>query len=235
MKGERPGGVDARVPPAHLRVVPESRQRGLPLFVKRALDVAVAGTALAAAAPVLGAAALCVRLSMGSPVLFKQKRPGKGGKPFEVLKLRTMSDARDPSGRLRPDHERLTRVGRFLRETSLDELPQLVNVVRGDMSLVGPRPLLMQYLERYSTEQARRHDVLPGITGWAQIHGRNAVAWDERFALDVWYVDHWSLKLDLEILARTLGAVARRRGISEEGQATMTEFMGPRAAASSAV
>lgn len=215
--------------------MPESRQRGLPLFVKRALDVAVAGTALAAAAPVLGAAALCVRLSMGSPVLFKQKRPGKGGKPFEVLKLRTMSDARDPSGRLRPDHERLTRVGRFLRETSLDELPQLVNVVRGDMSLVGPRPLLMQYLERYSTEQARRHDVLPGITGWAQIHGRNAVAWDERFALDVWYVDHWSLKLDLEILARTLGAVARRRGISEEGQATMTEFMGPRAAASSAV
>ena len=207
-----------------------SRQRGLPFLVKRAFDVAVAGTALAAAAPVLGAAALCVRLSMGSPVLFKQKRPGKGGKPFEVLKLRTMSDARDPSGRLLSDQERLTRVGRFIRETSLDELPQLLNVVRGDMSLVGPRPLLMQYLERYSPEQARRHDVLPGITGWAQVNGRNAVAWDERFALDVWYVDHWSLKLDLEILARTLGAVVRRSGISEEGQATMTEFMGPRAA-----
>jgi lipopolysaccharide/colanic/teichoic acid biosynthesis glycosyltransferase len=219
------------VPPAHLRLVPESRQRGLPLFVKRAIDVAVAGTALAAAAPVLGAAALAVRLSMGSPVLFKQKRPGKNAKPFEVLKLRTMSNARDASGRLLSDEERLTRVGRFIRETSLDELPQLINVLRGDMSLVGPRPLLMQYLARYSPEQARRHDVLPGITGWAQISGRNTVAWDERFALDVWYVDHWSLGLDLEILARTLGAVVKRSGISEEGQATMTEFMGPKSAA----
>lgn len=227
-----PPDVDGPDATAQSPGVRERRQRGLPLLVKRAFDCAVAGTALVATAPILGAAALAVRLSMGSPVIFRQKRPGRDGKPFEVLKLRTMSNAKDPSGRLLSDAERLTAVGRFVRATSLDELPQLVNVLRGDMSLVGPRPLLMQYLPRYSREQARRHEVLPGLTGWAQVHGRNAVAWPERFALDVWYVDHWSLAIDAEILARTVGAVFARRGISEVGQATMTEFMGSRETAS---
>ncbi len=203
-----------------------SRQRGLPLFLKGALDCAVAGTVLVATAPVLGAAAAAVRVSMGAPVFFRQTRPGLHGRPFEVLKLRTMSNATDANGKLLSDAERLTPVGRFIRATSLAELPQLLNVLRGDMSLVGPRPLLMRYLGRYSAEQARRHEVLPGITGWAQVNGRNAVAWPDRFALDVWYVDHWSLALDLEILARTVGAVFAQRGISEAGEATMTEFMG---------
>jgi sugar transferase EpsL len=159
-------------------------------------------------------------------VLFRQERPGRAGQLFELVKFRTMTHARDASGRLLPDDARLTAVGRFVRSVSLDELPQLWNVLRGDMSLVGPRPLLVRYLDRYTDAQARRHDVLPGITGYAQVRGRNEVGWDRRFELDVWYVDHWSLWLDLRILAETVGAVLARKGVSEPGRATMTEFFG---------
>jgi sugar transferase EpsL len=196
------------------------------LGAKRALDLAVGGIALVALAPVLAATALAVRWSMGAPVLFRQERPGLRGAAFTVLKFRSMRDARDEGGRLLPDSERLASVGRFLRATSLDELPQLWNVVRGDLSLVGPRPLLMQYLARYTPEQARRHDVKPGITGWAQVNGRNAISWDEKFALDVWYVDHWSFRLDLKILALTALKVVKRDGIAQQGHVTMPEFMG---------
>jgi lipopolysaccharide/colanic/teichoic acid biosynthesis glycosyltransferase len=196
---------------------------------KRIFDRAVAAAALAALSPVMLGAAIAVRATMGSPVLFRQRRPGLGGVPFECLKFRTMSTERDARGALLPDDRRLTRVGRALRATSLDELPQLLNVLRGEMSIVGPRPLLMQYLSRYSSEQARRHDARPGITGWAQVNGRNAIAWDERFALDVWYVDHYSFWLDMKILALTLERVLRRQGISNEGHATMPEFMGTEA------
>ena len=159
-------------------------------------------------------------------MLFRQDRPGLHGRPFEVLKFRTMLDAAGPDGRPLPDAERLTGLGRFLRRTSLDELPQLWNVLRGDISLVGPRPLLMQYLPRYSPEQARRHEVCPGITGWAQVNGRNALTWEEKFELDVWYVDHWSLALDLRILAMTAWRVLRGAGVAQAGHATMPEFMG---------
>ncbi len=172
--------------------------------LKRALDLALASTGLLAAAPVLAGVAAAVRLGIGSPVLFRQRRPGLHGRPFLLAKFRTMTDARGPDGRPLPDEQRLTRLGRLLRATSLDELPQLWNVLRGDMSLVGPRPLLMEYLERYTPEQARRHEVKPGLTGWAAVNGRNALSWDEKFALDVWYVDHRSLTLDLEVLARTV-------------------------------
>jgi sugar transferase EpsL len=182
--------------------------------------VATAGAALVAAAPVLAAVAAAVRATMGPPILFRQQRPGLGGRPFTIYKFRTM---RDGPG---TDAERLTRLGRLLRATSLDELPELWNVVRGDMSLVGPRPLLMKYLPLYSPDQARRHDVKPGITGWAAIHGRNALSWDDKLALDVWYVDHASLALDLQILARTVAIVLRRDGISHAGAATMPEFTG---------
>jgi len=209
------------------------RQAGLPLLAKKALDRAVALGALVATAPVIGAAALAVRVTLGSPVFFRQTRPGLGGTPFRIAKMRTMSDARGPDGQLLPDDQRLTRLGRFLRATSIDELPQLWNVLRGDLSLVGPRPLLMQYLPLYSAEQARRHDVMPGITGWAQINGRNALTWEEKFDLDVWYVDHWSLGLDLRILARTLGSVVKREGISSQGHVTMPNFQGSPARASS--
>lgn len=202
------------------------RQAGLPLLAKKAIDRGIALGALIATAPLIGAAALVVRATMGSPVFFTQERPGLRGVPFRIVKMRTMTNARGRSGRLLSDAERLTRVGRFLRKTSIDELPQLWNVLRGDLSLVGPRPLLMQYLPRYSREQARRHDVLPGITGWAQIHGRNTLSWPEKFALDVWYVDHWSLALDLRILAKTIAAVLRPTGIASEGHATMPEFLG---------
>lgn len=195
--------------------------------LKRAVDVAVSSTGLVLLAPLLGLIALAIRVSMGAPVLFRQERPGLGGRPFCLLKFRTMTGAVDAQGRLRPDAERLTRLGRFLRATSLDELPELVNVLRGDMSLVGPRPLLVQYLDRYTPEQARRHDVRPGLTGWAQVHGRNELSWDERLALDVWYVDHRSLGLDLKILWLTVAAVLSRRGISACGHATMPEFHGP--------
>jgi lipopolysaccharide/colanic/teichoic acid biosynthesis glycosyltransferase len=194
--------------------------------LKRALDLAIALPALLLLSPLLLLVALVVRLSLGAPVLFRQQRPGLGGKPFMMFKFRTMTDARAVDGNPLPDGQRLTRLGRILRSTSLDELPELLNVVRGDMSLVGPRPLLMAYLPRYNVQQARRHEVRPGITGWAQVNGRNALSWDEKFALDVWYVDHLSLGLDLQILARTLWKVLRREGISAAGEATMGEFMG---------
>jgi lipopolysaccharide/colanic/teichoic acid biosynthesis glycosyltransferase len=202
------------------------RQAGAGRVIKQCIDRLAAATGLLCFAPVMAATALAIRCTLGSPVLFRQVRPGRGGRLFELVKFRTMSQERDADGRLLPDTQRLTRVGRFLRAASLDELPQLWNVLRGDMSLVGPRPLLVQYLPRYSPEQARRHDVLPGITGWAQVNGRNALDWEARFRLDVWYVDHWSLALDLKILLLTLLRVVRREGISHEGQATMYEFMG---------
>jgi lipopolysaccharide/colanic/teichoic acid biosynthesis glycosyltransferase len=205
-----------------------NRQAGWRLLVKQAIDRCAAGVGLVVAGPVLLGSMAAIRATMGAPVLFSQQRPGRGGKPFRVYKLRTMRDARDALGNLLPDHERLTRVGKFLRAASLDELPQLWNVLRGDLSLVGPRPLLMQYLTRYTPEQARRHDVIPGITGWAQINGRNALTWDEKFKLDLWYVDNWSLLLDLRILARTIRQVVAREGISSDGHATMPEFMGKR-------
>lgn len=202
------------------------KQTGWRLLCKRAFDVTVAGSALVAFSPILAGTALLVRTTMGSPVLFRQKRPGKGGRPFYVYKFRTMTDERDAAGNLLPDEQRLTRLGKFIRSTSLDELPQLLNVLKGDMSLVGPRPLLMQYLDRYTPEQARRHDVLPGITGWAQVNGRNAIRWEEKFELDTWYVDNWSLWLDLRILALTVLRVLQRKGVSSAGHATMPEFMG---------
>ncbi len=194
--------------------------------VKRLIDLTAAAVLLVLASPVLAAAALAVRVSMGRPVFFRQTRAGRGGRPFVLWKLRTMSDLRDRQGNLLPDAERLTGLGRFLRRTSLDELPQLWNVLRGEMSLVGPRPLLIEYLDRYTPEQARRHEVTPGITGWAQIHGRNAVGWEERFRLDVWYVDHASLALDAWILLGSVGCVLRRRGVTPADSATMPEFMG---------
>jgi lipopolysaccharide/colanic/teichoic acid biosynthesis glycosyltransferase len=204
------------------------RQSGWPLLAKRVLDRGAAAAGLLVAAPILLAAAVAVRVSMGSPVLFRQVRPGRGGVPFVLLKFRTMREALDADGRPLPDELRLTRLGRLLRSTSLDELPQLWNVLRGELSLVGPRPLLVRYLERYTPEQARRHEVLPGITGWAQVNGRNAISWEEKFALDVWYVDHWTPGLDVRILAMTVARLIRREGVSQEGHATMPEFMGSR-------
>jgi len=189
-------------------------------------DVVVSAVALTVLAPVMGLIALLVWRTMGRPVLFRQARPGLHGKPFVMYKFRTMRDLRDAEGKLLPNEARLTPFGRWLRSTSLDELPELLNVLRGEMSLVGPRPLLMEYLDRYTPEQARRHEVKPGITGWAQIHGRNNLSWDERFKLDVWYVDNWSLWLDVKILWRTLWMVLRREGISAQGHATMPEFRG---------
>ena len=185
-------------------------------FRKRLFDLALTIPALLLLAPVLQVVALLVRFKLGSPILFRQQRPGFLGRPFTVFKFRTMTDARDTDGNLLPDRERLTLPGRFLRKASLDELPQLWNVIRGDMSLVGPRPLLMAYLPNYTPEQARRHDVLPGITGWAQINGRNGVAFGDRLKLDVWYVDHWSLWLDIKIIARTVGCVLRSSGVKLE-------------------
>jgi len=192
--------------------------------VKRAFDLLVAAGLLVALSPVLLLLALVVRVGVGRPILFRQVRPGLHGRPFTLYKFRTMHAPRDSHGGT--DAERLTRLGRLLRATSLDELPELWNVVRGEMSLVGPRPLLTEYLPLYTPEQARRHEVRPGITGWAQVHGRNAVAWEERFALDVWYVDHRSFWLDLKILFLTVGQVLSGRGIAEPGQATMTSFRG---------
>jgi lipopolysaccharide/colanic/teichoic acid biosynthesis glycosyltransferase len=193
--------------------------------IRRVSDVAVAGVGLALAIPVLLAVALAVASALGRPVLFTQHRPGRHGKPFRLVKFRTMRDA-DPRSGLVRDADRLTRTGRLLRATSLDELPTLWNVMRGHMSLVGPRPLLMHYLDRYSPEQARRHEVRPGITGLAQVRGRNALSWEEKFALDVWYVEHRSLALDARIVAETILAVLRRDGISAAGEATMPEFLG---------
>lgn len=193
--------------------------------IKRGVDIAAATAGLVALSPVLGATALAVRLSMGSPILFRQQRPGLGGQPFDMLKFRTMLPV-DPARGLIDDASRLTRVGAFLRSTSLDELPELINVLRGDMSLVGPRPLLMAYLDRYTPRQARRHEVRPGITGLAQVSGRNGLSWEERFELDVRYVDNWSLLADAKILLDTVLVVLKREGINAEGQATMSEFTG---------
>lgn len=200
----------------------------MPYLLKRPLDVALTLAAAPLLVPVGLGVALLVRRKLGSPVLFRQTRPGLHGRPFTMLKFRTMTDARGPDGALLPDADRLTPFGRFLRSTSLDELPELLNVVKGEMSLVGPRPLLMQYLDRYTPEQARRHDAKPGVTGWAQVNGRNATTWDERFAQDVCYVEHQSLALDLKILVQTVLKVVRRDGIAADGHVTMPEFTGAR-------
>jgi sugar transferase EpsL len=194
--------------------------------IKRTFDVVAAIAGLIVLSPLLAVLAVLVRLWMGSPVLFRQPRPGLHGQIFEIYKFRTMTDARDANGELLPDGDRLTAFGKFLRRTSFDELPELLNVVRGDMSLVGPRPLRVEYLPLYSPEQARRHEVRPGITGWAQVNGRNAVSWDEKFRLDVWYVDHRSFRLDLKILWATVTEVLGGRGVSAEGHATMEPFTG---------
>ena len=194
--------------------------------LKRVLDVLGASAALVVLSPLLAVVAVLVRARMGPPVLFRQLRPGREGRPFELTKFRTMTDQRGPDGALLPDAQRLTALGRFLRRTSIDELPELINVVRGDMSLVGPRPLLMEYLPRYSPEQARRHEVRPGVTGWTQVNGRNALTWEEKFALDVWYVDHRSTRLDLEILGRTVSQVLGGQGVSAPDHATMEPFRG---------
>jgi sugar transferase EpsL len=193
---------------------------------KRLLDLLLTLLSLLVLSPFLLVIALLVRVYHGKPILFRQLRPGYQGKPFSLYKFRTMRDERDAQGNLLPDEQRLTRLGRFLRSTSLDELPELFLVLRGEMSLVGPRPLLMQYLPRYSREQARRHEVLPGITGWAQVNGRNALTWQDKFRLDVWYVDHWSLGLDVRILLLTIWKAISREGISQPGHATAEEFMG---------
>jgi len=193
---------------------------------KRLLDLTLTLIGLILLLPVMGVLALLVRIINGKPVLFKQERPGYRAQLFSVYKFRTMTDARDAQGNLLPDAERLTKLGKFLRSYSLDELPELFNVLAGQMSLVGPRPLFKHYLERYSPEQARRHEVLPGLTGWAQINGRNALSWEDKFTLDVWYVDNWTFMLDIKILLGTIWKVLTREGISQPGHATAEEFMG---------
>ena len=195
-------------------------------FIKRGLDLLISGGALLVLWPVLLVLVLLVRSKLGSPAIFCQERPGKGGKVFRLYKLRTMTDERDENGELLPDEVRLTPFGRTLRSLSLDELPELWNIFRGDMSLVGPRPLLVKYLPLYNAQQARRHEVMPGLTGWAQVNGRNLVTWEDKFAMDVWYVDHISFILDLKILWLTVKAVLRREGISGQSSATMDEFRG---------
>jgi len=199
--------------------------------VKPFLDAGLAAVLLPLAAPLMAAVALAVRAKLGRPILFRQVRPGLHGEPFVMSKFRTMTEERDASGRLRPDAERLQPFGRFLRRCSLDELPELFNVLRGEMSLVGPRPLLMEYLDRYSADQARRHEAKPGITGWAQVNGRNAAPWHERLARDVFYVDHMSFRLDARILVLTAIRVWRREGITAAGHATMPAFVGSEAPA----
>jgi sugar transferase EpsL len=205
--------------------MPQTENKPLPLS-KRLLDLTITLPGFLVLAPLLLIIAILVRLKYGRPVIFRQKRPGYKGKPFWIYKFRTMTNDRDTANILLPDNERITRLGHFLRSYSLDEFPELFNVLRGEMSLVGPRPLLMQYLERYSPEQARRHNMLPGITGWAQINGRNALTWEEKFNLDVWYVDHWSILLDIQILLKTAIIVLRRESINQPGHATAEEFMG---------
>jgi len=195
-------------------------------FSKRLFDLLASALALIVLSPVLALTALLVRIQLGGPILFRQQRPGYQGRPFHIFKFRTMIDRFAPDGSLLPDSERLTRFGRVLRSTSLDELPELFNILRGEMSVVGPRPLLMEYLPLYSPEQARRHDMPPGLTGWAQVNGRNALSWQDKFRLDVWYVDHWSFWLDLKIIFLTLVKVFKREGITQEGQATAEKFTG---------
>lgn len=216
-------------PPVPRRIAPKRvRPAGptLTSLVKRAIDLAGGTVLLVVAAPLMLAAAAAVWLTMGRPVLFRQQRPGHRGRLFTLLKFRTMRQAVGQDGRPLPDDERLTRTGRLLRRTSLDELPQLFNVLAGSMSLVGPRPLLPEYLDRYTPEQARRHDVKPGLTGWAQVNGRNSIGWEEKLRLDVWYADHWSLGLDLAILVRTAWKVVRRDGVGHGRSETMPEFLG---------
>ena len=195
--------------------------------MKRLFDIVVAALALAVLSPLLGIVATLVRWKLGTPILFQQQRPGLNAKPFTLYKFRTMRVANDSLGNSLPDDQRLTGLGKFLRASSLDELPELWNVVNGDMSLVGPRPLLMEYLPLYTAEQARRHELRPGLTGWAQINGRNALTWNERFALDVWYVENHSLWLDVRIICLTVWYVARRDGINHPGHVTMERFRGP--------
>jgi sugar transferase EpsL len=192
---------------------------------KRLLDLIISILALIVFSPVLVILTVLIRLKLGSPVLFTQTRPGLDAKPFTIYKFRTMTNKRDRDGNLLSDAQRLTAFGQFLRRISMDELPELLNVLKGDMSMVGPRPLLVEYLERYSPEQARRHEVRPGITGWAQVSGRNALSWEEKFELDIWYIDNLSLWLDIKILFLTVWKVLKREGISQAGQATMSEFM----------
>ncbi len=194
--------------------------------MSRLFDLLITIPALLVLWPVILLLALLVYFKLGSPVFFRQTRPGMNGRPFEIIKFRTMRDAFDANGNMLPDCERLTSFGRFLRSCSLDELPELWNVLKGEMSLVGPRPLLMQYLDRYTPRQARRHEVRPGITGWAQVNGRNAISWDDKFELDVWYIDNQSVILDLKILWLTIGSVFRREDVCQPGHATMEEFMG---------
>ncbi|HRW97889.1 MAG TPA: sugar transferase [Cyclobacteriaceae bacterium] len=193
---------------------------------KQTIDAGVAAVALILFSPLFLILILLVRMQLGSPVFFRQERPGLEGRAFWLVKFRTMTNACDAQGNLLPDKERLTPFGKFLRSSSLDELPELWNVLKGEMSLIGPRPLLMQYLERYTPQQRRRHEVKPGITGWAQVNGRNAISWEEKFALDVWYVDQFSFLLDMKILWLTVLKTVRRENISQTGQATMEEFFG---------
>ena len=195
-------------------------------MLKRAFDIAASASALVVLSPVLAITAYKVKKELGSPVLFRQTRPGLHGKPFEMIKFRTMKDATDKEGNALPDSERLTEFGKKLRASSLDELPELWNVLKGDMSLVGPRPLLMEYLPLYSAEQAKRHNVRPGVTGYAQVNGRNSLSWEDKFKLDTWYVEHQSLWLDMKILLKTVKKVIIKDGISAEGEATMTKFTG---------
>jgi sugar transferase EpsL len=195
-------------------------------YAKRIFDILMSSLAIVLLSPVMAIAGLCVWIEMGRPILFRQQRPGRRGLRFRIYKFRTMNEKKDTDGRLRRDGDRLTSTGNILRKTSIDEIPELFNVLKGDMSLVGPRPLLMQYLDRYTPEQARRHEVNPGITGWAQVQGRNAISWEDKFKLDVWYVDHISFRLDVKILLSTLFKVLRREGINQPGQATMEEFRG---------
>lgn len=197
-------------------------------MLKRLFDIGAASLGLILLAPVILIVALLIRRRLGSPVLFRQVRPGLGGKAFEMVKFRTMRDAVDSQGNPLPDSERMTPFGAFLRSSSLDELPELWNVIKGDMSLVGPRPLLMEYVPLYDDEQARRHEVRPGVTGWAQINGRNALSWEDKFKLDVWYVENRSLWLDLKIILLTIKKVVVRDGISGQGEVTMSRFTGTR-------
>lgn len=199
--------------------------------MKRLFDLALSIPALFSLTPLMLIIGFFVRMRIGTPVLFKQGRPGLHGKPFTIYKFRTMTDKRDKDWNLLLDGDRLTRLGRFLRKTSLDELPELFNVIKGDMTIVGPRPLLMQYLGRYTPEQARRHEVKPGVTGWAQVNGRNAITWEDKFKLDVWYVDNQSLWLDLKIIGLTVWKILKREGINQPGHATMEEYLGTHAKA----
>ena len=195
-------------------------------YVKRLLDILISGLALILLSPVLLVVAILVRTKLGSPVIFHQERPGKNEKIFTLCKFRTMTEKKDEQGNLLPDSKRLTKFGKFLRATSLDELPELWNILRGDMSVVGPRPLLVKYLPLYNEQQRHRHDVRPGLTGWAQVHGRNLIGWEEKFRLDVWYVEHLSFAVDVKTILLTVRNVLRREGISSESAATMEEFTG---------